>query len=867
MNPTVVNFNGSNYNTLNRGSYNTTNNNSRFGHTSEERLPWNHGGHGLLFSDDEHTDLSSPQSATSSHTSRSSILAGAINGNVYVHNDTTTENAAFKLLQEAASIDALHNSAERSPHPEIYPNTRVPILSRIREWSRSSDLQHQSNMFFVHGPVGVGKSAIAQAIANEFHDQKQLAASFFFWRNDTGRNTILDFIHTIAYQLVRSDIIPTCVRDQILRAVAGDALRRDFDSQFQELIVKPCALADWTDLPRLVVVDGVDECGEPQDRDKGSQRLVGLLWDAVCAGKIPFRILLTTRSKRDLPKAQAQVLRVEDLGDPKKKKQHWLDIETFFRGRFQDILQERRGEIEGDSWPAEKDVRELIQRACGQFIYAQTIIRYIDSDNGRTPQENLEVVLKAATDPKSASRYSSSMDILYQRILAGFLRDTDDAEVEAQRRLILSLILTPPLFREKAKVLGSHGERMTEFRRQNIFTHRTPWLIGQYLGVRPEVVRARLGCALESVLVVPAPKRVGAAGYPNHVSIRVRHTSFVEFLLERSGEDGVRRLKDEEVHDMLARALIRRLVVLCEECNTCEDAVLPVEKPEVKYTMEEQFDAHALNYWGLHCCQSGFGEELAATLDLFDPWAYVGTALKMGRMHPYYNPNRYLERWELVWERFRILHGAFEWASTNKHSFRVPPSKFISKCHDLFHGGFRLVPCKPGEVGMDSLIVTKAMLDLFRLTATVRDEHRKAVWGRWVERLAPEFQERPEERMLASGVKVLANADKDTRWIDESRIREVLAGQYEEYLVDIGNWMKELETQVRSDAPPPPPHDPENLEEPTSQLSLSDSTVPPSDAQLVITKDRTRKRPLSRTTSLAEAGCNVQRLSKRVKST
>ncbi|ESK81766.1 hypothetical protein Moror_16730 [Moniliophthora roreri MCA 2997] len=74
------------------------------------------------------------------------------------------------------------------------------------------------------------------------------------------------------------------------------------------------------------------------------------------------------------------------------------------------------------------------------------------------------------------------MDALYRRIIAEFVEKVKEAEVEKCSKLILSLVLTPPLFVNEAKEPGLQGERLTVYRRQNILSHRTPWLLGQYLG-------------------------------------------------------------------------------------------------------------------------------------------------------------------------------------------------------------------------------------------------------------------------------------------------------------------------------------------------------------------------------------------------
>ena len=69
---------------------------------------------------------------------------------------------------------------------------------------------------WLYGPAGVGKSAIAQTIAEQCHELKLLAASFFFSRTTAGRNDHSRLIATLIYQLCLSiPEIRTYVEDAI----------------------------------------------------------------------------------------------------------------------------------------------------------------------------------------------------------------------------------------------------------------------------------------------------------------------------------------------------------------------------------------------------------------------------------------------------------------------------------------------------------------------------------------------------------------------------------------------------------------------------------------------------------------------------
>ncbi|KAI3605317.1 nwd2 [Moniliophthora roreri] len=576
------------------------------------------------FSNDD--DSTSARSAGYSRNKYDTVNIGSYNttnngchiGDMYYiqrHESDVIETKLINLLREYTALKAAYNSGSREPHPEIYPDIRVDVLNRIRDWITKPNLEKDDNIFILHGPIGVSKSAIAQAISTEYGNYKKLAASFFFWRNDHDRNNLRTFVPTLAYQIAQCKPLAPLLKKHIAQAVEDDALLRNLKIQFRTF--QQMGRSSKTYGGRW----GIDECEEEEDAE-----------------------LLTGGHS----------------------------LRHFFH-----------------------------------------------------------------------------MDALYRRIIAEFVEKVKEAEVEKCSKLILSLVLTPPLFVNEAKEPGLQGERLTVYRRQNILSHRTPWLLGQYLGLDPEVIRARLP-GLDSVLLIPQPKDRNS-NYPDHESIRIRHTSFVDFLADgtRSGVPDIRRLSDGEVHSLLAQALIRRLMTFCSQHNTDEAFTEPQFRA---YTLE----AHALNYWYHHYSHSVYSDDLVSTLDQLDPYAYLATALRMDNLHAYYNPKRYKRRHQLVWERPYILRNAFEWIKSSEYTFSRHPKTFISKCHSLFSDGFHLVPI--GKVDMDDLVFLKVMLDFFRSAAKAEDNIRGSLWEYCKQKLVPRYQQRLGDSLLKYSVRVVASA-------------------------------------------------------------------------------------------------------------
>ena len=122
---------------------------------------------------------------------------------------------------------------------------------------------------WLYGPPGAGKSAIAQIIAEICHARHLLLASFFCSRMNPKRNNEKCFIASIAYQIALN--LPQA-KDAIEAAVDRDPaiFHRSVEAQLTTLIIDPLTdlskndIFQSTPVPNLIIIDGLDECHEPQ---------------------------------------------------------------------------------------------------------------------------------------------------------------------------------------------------------------------------------------------------------------------------------------------------------------------------------------------------------------------------------------------------------------------------------------------------------------------------------------------------------------------------------------------------------------------------------------------------------------------------
>ncbi|KIK54752.1 hypothetical protein GYMLUDRAFT_893787 [Collybiopsis luxurians FD-317 M1] len=352
-------------------------------------------------------------------------------GNIFVR------GAGLELLSENIASGAFYDSEQRYPPPNCHPGTRRRILGILKNWIE--DESKTTSVHWLYGAVGVGKSAIAQTICEDFSEQ-QLAASFFFSRTDPARNNSRRLFLTIAHQLASLPLL----RDSIDAAICSrrDIIHATLEKQFRGLIIEPCSHItrdQWKSLPRLIVIDGLDEC-----RDIPSQqRLLSIIRQAKTdKASLPFEFLICSRPEppiRDAFRDQgySSILRSIEVGG--RDYESHKDIAQYFREGFNEIRQKRGpSERVNMDWPGEDVIQHLVQKACGQFIYGSTVLQYVGDSRG-LPTERLEIVMNLLIPGNSESPYRN-LDLLYKQILSTHTEDTRELLLD-----VIALILSPAL--------------------------------------------------------------------------------------------------------------------------------------------------------------------------------------------------------------------------------------------------------------------------------------------------------------------------------------------------------------------------------------------------------------------------------------
>ncbi len=256
-------------------------------------------------------------------------------------------------------------------------------------------------MFWLNGLADTGKSTVARTVARRCVDERRLGASFFFTRGGGGDlASARRFATTVAVQMAAA--IPAArphirAPARAVRDVAALALQ----DQWAWLLVEPLAKSAGglrqrllrSRKPIVLVVDALDGC----DHDGETAAVLNLLKLSAVADESWLHVLLTSRPEtlirygiQSIPSARLArcVLHKIDLRQVNR------DIAIFFGDKLRGI---GTTFLRDSQWPGAKVVDQLVDRAGGLFIWADTAYRFIYS-GGAFADERLQEVLRGSYD-------------------------------------------------------------------------------------------------------------------------------------------------------------------------------------------------------------------------------------------------------------------------------------------------------------------------------------------------------------------------------------------------------------------------------------------------------------------------------------
>ena len=392
----------------------------------------------------------------------------------------------------------MYNAGYKAGHHDTcLPGTRESVLDGILQWAEDPQDKH---VFWLNGLAGTGKSTIAQTFSEMAAKAGILGASFFCSRDYLDRRELRNIFPTLAYQLACR--YPT-FRQHIIRVIRREptVASNSLISQLEDLIVGPLSSSN---ISCVIVVEALDECVD----DQPASAILSVL--ARHVKEMQFAKFFITGRPEPRIRTGFRLPLLEPLTHTfllheVKPSSVDEDIRLYLEEKLTAVSRLRSGLDLSSPWPCGEDLTTLTKKSSGLFIFASTLVRFIESEHYE-PNRRLQLIV-TAKDYAHVGR--AGIDALYTQILVHAFSDVMDLSFFDNLRRVLGLVVVAfnPLSRAQiAEILGVDASLITTYLRH-----------------------------LHSVLLIPNSNQ-------GSKEIRVFHKSFPDFLQDN------RRCPEQKFH-------------------------------------------------------------------------------------------------------------------------------------------------------------------------------------------------------------------------------------------------------------------------------------------------------------------------------
>ncbi|KAF5352815.1 hypothetical protein D9756_006143 [Leucocoprinus leucothites] len=435
-----------------------------------------------------------------------------------VYQEQSRISSALAWLEGHAMSGVEYHSSARAPPPRCHHGTRLRFIEFIQKWFDDPN----SKVLWLHGPAGVGKSAISQTIAELLGRKAHLGATIFLsWpvsldvsSSPASSCDVSAMWLTIAYRLSTTQ---PAYRNYIADCIENDPklVEQAMDFQFETLITEPFGrenLINEDDRVIPIIIDGLDQC-----LHSTQQQIIRLILGFVeNYPESPLVWILASRHEMHLTRLfenhKRLGERVQKLFVPVESEESVKDTEIFMRGRF-DEMSEEYVALEPIPWPEEEDFDYILVVASGLFILVSAIVSFIGNPHVADPTSQLARVMTAMKKvPPSIEDTDvmvahidplATVHDMYKQILTKLPKPTYHT---AKR--IIGFYLLPEGF-------GTCARDSTSF-----------WHLCNILNIKEHIA---LGCLSQLHSLINVPRRESVAAFP----LRFFHQSLVDYLLNR----------------------------------------------------------------------------------------------------------------------------------------------------------------------------------------------------------------------------------------------------------------------------------------------------------------------------------------------
>ncbi|KAG8697301.1 hypothetical protein FRC11_000125, partial [Ceratobasidium sp. 423] len=280
------------------------------------------------------------------------------------------------------------------PDQACLNGTREAVLNRALTWSQNRD--NDESFLWISGPAGMGKTSVTTSLCQRLHSVQMLAGSFFCRTDDPDSSDPLRLINNLIHSL----------------AIRVPALRYEY------LVKRPLERLRSLSTPTtlVMVVDGLDECGDRDSRERLLDRLHEM------SRLVPWlKVIISARPLGDIQEyfqthcSHEPIIHLEDYDASD-------NIRAYIEGQLGQLAQK-------ESWPHDS-IHRLCTMAQGVFLWATLATKYIK----KSIFPALPRLRKVLNNQKSP--VTDHFDAMYTRALKIAIADTEDEIKDAHLRCI-----------------------------------------------------------------------------------------------------------------------------------------------------------------------------------------------------------------------------------------------------------------------------------------------------------------------------------------------------------------------------------------------------------------------------------------------
>ncbi|EUC60431.1 vegetative incompatibility protein HET-E-1, putative, partial [Rhizoctonia solani AG-3 Rhs1AP] len=286
--------------------------------------------------------------------------------------------------------------------------TREALLNKIITWTQNRE--NSEAFMWISGQAGMGKTSVANTLCQRLDNVQALAGSFFCRRDDPNSNDPLSLINNLICGIGMK--CPAYANQVAIAIRANPTLCSSHLSlRYQGLVVKPLQQLEHMPMPitLVVVVDGLDECGDSISRGIALQKLFEM------SRLVPWlKVIFTGRPVASIQEyfqvtcPHRTVVYIHDYDSTP-------DIRAYVEGQVAQLAEKER-------WPP-GSVNQLCTMSHGVFLWATLAVKYIKK-SAFPALPRLQKVLS-----KQKSPVTDHFDALYTRTL-NMTIDEDEAEIK-----------------------------------------------------------------------------------------------------------------------------------------------------------------------------------------------------------------------------------------------------------------------------------------------------------------------------------------------------------------------------------------------------------------------------------------------------